>query len=520
MPGPRNREYDDGLPDWPSKKIRREAYGKGAVLKVVVHNFMTFKDAEILPGPHLNLVLGPNGTGKSSFTCALCIGLAGGPGILGRAENVMGFIRRGEAEAWTEIHLSGGAGRPDVVILRKMKVADKQRADGTEYQGVDSTWRINGKEVPMKEVTDKVAELNIQLQNLCSFLPQDKVASFANLKPEDLLRETLTAIGDMELYNQHQKLIQMQKDLKARESEEHAQQAELENLERNNQALQRDVARFEEKEKLNEEVDAMKKKRPWITFAALQEDYKDCKEKLEAAKELLARKQSEVEQAKAPLRQKQEEYKDADRKATTLKAKVTRAEQAMDTAGVQASVERLVEELHQGHGKLEKLHADWRSQEGRVQRLAAELAGLEQQVEREREQQGEGASQRADEEQHKAALQRQANDLRTQCSALDNDADEKANDVRTIRSETDGIRRKIADLDNVKIQRLSALERTQPGITEFYRWLEGNRERFQGPVYGPILLEIEVEDPACAAYLESTCGRTTKLALSAVFEDL
>ena len=36
--------------------------------------------------------------------------------------------------------------------------------------------------------------------------------------------------------------------------EEHAQQAELGNLERNNQALQRDVARFEEREKLNEEV--------------------------------------------------------------------------------------------------------------------------------------------------------------------------------------------------------------------------------------------------------------------------
>lgn len=35
-------------------------------------------------------------------------------------------------------------------------------------------------------------------------------------------------------------------------------------------------------------------------------------------------------------------------------------------------------------------------------------------MEREREQQGEGASQRADEERHKAALQLQANDLRIQ----------------------------------------------------------------------------------------------------------
>ena len=36
--------------------------------------------------------------------------------------------------------------------------------------------------------------------------------------------------------------------------EEQAQQTELENLERSNQALQRDVARFEEREKLTQEV--------------------------------------------------------------------------------------------------------------------------------------------------------------------------------------------------------------------------------------------------------------------------
>lgn len=63
------------------------------------------------------------------------------------------------------------------------------------------------------------------------------------------------------------------------------------------------------------------------------------------------------------------------------------------------------------------------------------------------------------------------------------------------------------DLDNVKIQRLAALEKTQPGITEFYRWLDSNRDRFQGQVYGPILLEVEVEDASHATYLENTCGR-------------
>ncbi|KAK9865157.1 hypothetical protein WJX84_009972, partial [Apatococcus fuscideae] len=40
MPGPRIREEDGSALDWPSKRIRLEAYGVGAVVKVRVHNFM------------------------------------------------------------------------------------------------------------------------------------------------------------------------------------------------------------------------------------------------------------------------------------------------------------------------------------------------------------------------------------------------------------------------------------------------------------------------------------------------
>jgi predicted ATP-dependent endonuclease of OLD family len=49
----------------------------GSIFRVQLHNFLTYNDAEFFPGPRLNLILGPNGTGKSSIVCALCVGLAG-----------------------------------------------------------------------------------------------------------------------------------------------------------------------------------------------------------------------------------------------------------------------------------------------------------------------------------------------------------------------------------------------------------------------------------------------------------
>ena len=48
----------------------------------------TFDEAEIRPSPGLNVILGPNGTGKSSIVCAICLGLAGSSTLLGRAKEV------------------------------------------------------------------------------------------------------------------------------------------------------------------------------------------------------------------------------------------------------------------------------------------------------------------------------------------------------------------------------------------------------------------------------------------------
>lgn len=44
-------------------------------------NFMTYDQVEFRPGPHLNMILGPNGTGKSSIAAALAVGLGFHPKV-------------------------------------------------------------------------------------------------------------------------------------------------------------------------------------------------------------------------------------------------------------------------------------------------------------------------------------------------------------------------------------------------------------------------------------------------------
>jgi hypothetical protein len=53
----------------------------GSIVRVKLVNFVTYTSAEFHPGPSLNMVIGPNGTGKSTLVCAICLGLGWGPQV-------------------------------------------------------------------------------------------------------------------------------------------------------------------------------------------------------------------------------------------------------------------------------------------------------------------------------------------------------------------------------------------------------------------------------------------------------
>ena len=68
-------------------------------------------------------------------------------------------------------------------------------------------------------------------------------------------------------------------------------------------------------------------------------------------------------------------------------------------------------------------------------------------------------------------------------------------------------------MDNIKAQRLQTLCRIlkSDGIKKAYDWVvNGNRTgHFRGTVYGPILLEVQVQNKQHGIYLEENCPRKT-----------
>jgi structural maintenance of chromosomes protein 5 len=85
-----------------------------------MRNFVTYTSAEFFPGPNMNLVIGPNGTGKSTIVCAICLGLGYQPSVLGRATAVGDYVQHGKDVAEIEIELAQ-ADNKTVIIKRRIK---------------------------------------------------------------------------------------------------------------------------------------------------------------------------------------------------------------------------------------------------------------------------------------------------------------------------------------------------------------------------------------------------------------
>ena len=89
-----------------SDNMAVEPHQPGSLVRVTMTNFVTYEKAEFMLGPNLNMIIGPNGTGKSTLVCAICLGLGWETKHLGRAKDISEFVKHGTKKAIIEIELA------------------------------------------------------------------------------------------------------------------------------------------------------------------------------------------------------------------------------------------------------------------------------------------------------------------------------------------------------------------------------------------------------------------------------
>ncbi|KAF0277585.1 hypothetical protein FOG50_01563 [Hanseniaspora uvarum] len=201
-----------------------QKYKAGNIIQVDLFNIMVYTRGKFNFDSNLNMILGANGSGKSTVLCAINIVLCGSLANIGRASEMENFIKKDcDVGAITillksdyqilknnfkDFELKSLNIHPDdetIKITRKMYRYSENKSKKHEYLVNDT-----------KVANDNVVKLivnafNIQLDNLTQFLSQERAREFAALNSSQLLETTLKSI-DLGLYKEWKTLGSLQQE--------------------------------------------------------------------------------------------------------------------------------------------------------------------------------------------------------------------------------------------------------------------------------------------------------------------
>ncbi|THC90419.1 hypothetical protein EYZ11_010118 [Aspergillus tanneri] len=415
--------------------VENEGYKPGAIVRIKVTDFVTYTSAEFFPGPKLNMVIGPNGTGKSTLVCAICLGLGWGPQHLGRAKDPGEFVKHGCREATIEIELAGGPKfRRNPIVCRTIK-----------REGNKSSFMLNGKPASRTQVLKFAQSFSIQIDNLCQFLPQDKVSEFAALTPVELLHSTQRAAAEPEMIEWHDNLKKLRVEQKKLQADNQGDKDLLTNLQ-NRQEMQRaDVERMRQRAQIKRKIEMLELVRPVTKYKESHAQYKELKRKKDTISRELDMLKTQLEPALRAVNAKQDYCVRLDKVIEHKKRGVDRADRKASEVGKS------------------------------IERYEDSTKDLDKQIDAEKKSS-------ANYKQEATKIQQAINKLTRQLN------EEPVN----------------FDVDWYNEQIVSILYNGQKA----YKWVLENQNKFEKEVFGPPVVTCSLKDPKYADAIESLLQRT------------
>ncbi|XP_024594725.1 structural maintenance of chromosomes protein 5 isoform X3 [Neophocaena asiaeorientalis asiaeorientalis] len=409
---------------------------EGSIVRIAMENFLTYDICEVSPGPHLNMIIGANGTGKSSIVCAICLGLAGKPAFMGRADKVGFFVKRGCSKGMVEIELFRTSG--NLVITREIDVAKNQ-----------SFWFINKKSTTQKVVEEQVAALNIQVGNLCQFLPQDKVGEFAKLSKIELLEATEKSIGPPEMHKYHCELKNFREKEKQLETSCKEKTEYLEKMIQRNERYKQDVERFYERKRHLDLIEMLEAKRPWVEYENVRQDYEEVKLARDRAKDEVRK----LKEGQIPITQRIEEI---ERQRHNLEARIK--EKATDIKETSQKCKQKQDVIERKDKHIEELQQALTVKQNEEHDRQRRISNTRKMIE----------------------------DLQNELKTTENCVDDH-----------------IVRFDNLMNQKEDKLRQRYRDTYDAVLWLRNNRDKFKQRVCEPIMLTINMKDNKNAKYIEN-----------------
>ncbi|NWU57091.1 SMC5 protein, partial [Dromas ardeola] len=476
----------------------------GSVYNVQKINVLsrTYDVCEVHPGPNLNMIVGANGTGKSSIVCAICLGLAGKPSFIGRADKVGLFVKQGCLKGLVEIELSK---TPDnIIITREIQVLNNT-----------SSWFINRKPATLKTVEEQIAALNIQVDNLCQFLPQDKVGEFAKLSKIELLEATEKSIGPPEMYQFHCELKNFRDKERELEVNMHSIETEssdyreisvikcnnlcrdkansLEKMKQRIERYKQDVERYHERKRHLDLIEMLERKRPWVEYENVRQQHEEVKQSRDQAKEELKRLKELQSPVTKKIQETEEHFKSLDMKirdkAAEIKDTSQKCKQKQEALEMK---DKQIEEINQALRMKKDEEMDRQRKIHNTHKLIEEWKN-----ELNTMAVSENLQPQTD------AVNNELKKLQEERANIDSDISDITAEKMNQEREKKRIIDRLGQLNNIMNMKEENLKGRFRDTHSALMWLRKNKDKFKKKVCEPMMLEINMKDNKHAKYVEN-----------------
>eukprot|EP00923_Selenidium_pygospionis_P050285 GHVN01086821.1.p2 GENE.GHVN01086821.1~~GHVN01086821.1.p2 ORF type:complete len:1042 (-),score=113.96 GHVN01086821.1:3336-6461(-) len=475
-----------------------DAFQNGSIIKICLSRFMTYQSCEFVFGPHMNMIAGPNGNGKSAVVCALVLCLGGAHSIIGRGKDLHSYIKNDEADASIE-----------TVLKNKASPKKKTRIERRLFRNKTAEYYIDGIKSTYNDVSTLVKRLNIHLDNLCQLLPQEKVSEFARLTPYERILETQRAILPA-AFSQHQRLLELDKERSILEDSLGSFQARCDAMEKELERSSPQIARLQEYQNAEKRLVLLQLKRPLAEYREIACIHESLVEK----KNILETRLSTLLEPFNGLKQ--------------ILAEKTKA---CDVAGAETECER------RGIFEAEALIRDWavllEKKEEECEEIRGRVLAIKRKKDSTRQENGlllldikelepkiatppEKPVDLHDEEYFR--MSRELNVLSEKEASLVSDQKSIEKTGHEINFEINELKRRMAD-GGMRREKLELLGRISEPTLKAFNWLCANKGLFRQNVYGPACIELGVSDPFYADVLESILSRANLLSFFCLCEE-
>ncbi|XP_056019651.1 structural maintenance of chromosomes protein 6-like isoform X2 [Ostrea edulis] len=478
----------------------------GIVEKISLKNFMCHSRLDVSLGPHVNFIVGRNGSGKSAIITALVVGLGGKASVTNRGNAIKGFIKSGKQTAEVEIHLRNRG--PDAFKFKKY--GDKIIVDRKFTHDGSSSYKLKSKEgkiisTKREELTAILDQFNIQVDNPVSILNQDTSRNFLNSKsPHDRYKFFLKAT----------QLEQMLLDYTRANEQREITKDIIEKKQQTLPTLEKEVLEWEQKfksltalDELKSKMEKRKQELAWAFVISREREVQQMQKNLHQEESRIPKFKQKVEEAKAKVEsciQKHNELKEL-LKSTNDEVKQLRPQ--FDSAK---------ETLKEAKADLRVRQNDFRKKEAELRKMAKERDDINSRIqELQKSAQHDYEAERRLREEKIGSLEEQAETLKAQQSTTEHDLEnfraavtklkgeerQVQVDVNGMKSYEDKRRKQLNDLLGAKNDRLARFGAFMPTLLQHIEERFRRGEFHQKP-RGPLGACFKLRDSKWAMAME------------------